>query len=80
MDDVETRLAILERNTRHIDVTLDRIDTRLDRLETRIDRVDANMRADFRWIMGLMISGLGATLTGFAAMFALMAHGFHWIP
>ncbi|HEX3400648.1 MAG TPA: hypothetical protein VHT74_10000 [Acetobacteraceae bacterium] len=36
-------------------------------------------RSDFRWLLGVMIGGFGATLGGFGAILGVMAHGFHWL-
>jgi hypothetical protein len=61
---METRLAVLEQVAKQTETVLDRMDRRLERLEDR-------QRTDFLWL-------LGVTLGGFAGMFGLLAHGFHW--
>jgi hypothetical protein len=37
------------------------------------------VRSDFRWLLGIMLGGFAMTLTGFAGLLAVMAHGFHWL-
>jgi hypothetical protein len=47
----------------------------LERLERRFETMDSIMReqrADFRWLLGLMLAQTGALL-------GVMAHGFHWL-
>jgi hypothetical protein len=34
--------------------------------------VVTDQRADFRWLLGVMLGGFGA-------MLGVMAHGFHWL-
>lgn len=63
--DMETRVAILEQIARTTTATLERI-------ERRVDAVAAEQRADFRWLLGIMLGGFGALL-------GVMAHGFHWL-
>ena len=49
-------------------------ESRLSKVEATMENINDNLSAikiDFRWLFGLMI-------TGFAGMFAIMAHGFHW--
>ncbi len=55
---------------------------RLTRTETICEKIENDLynirsdirdiRIDFRWLVGIM-------LTGFAGLFGMMAHGFHWI-
>lgn len=65
MDDIPSRVAVLEQIARNTETILSEI-----RSELREVRTEA--RADFRWLMGVMLGGL-ASLAG------VMAHGFHWI-
>ena len=44
----------------------------IDRIERRIDAMEAAQRADFRWLMGVMLGG-------WASLLGVMAHGFHWL-
>jgi hypothetical protein len=55
------------------------MDRRNQGLERRVDMIADTQRSDLRWILGLMISGFGATLAGFATLLGVMAHGFHWL-
>lgn len=67
--DVETRLALLEQTA----------STTTASLERRVDSVIAEMRADFRWLLGIMLGGFATILGGLGAILAVMAHGFHWL-
>jgi hypothetical protein len=39
----------------------------------------AEERADFRWLLGVMLAGFTTLLGAFGAMLGVMAHGFHWL-
>ena len=71
-DDVVTRVAVLEETARH---TL----AALERLERRFDRFETQQRAEFRWVLGVMLGGFATMLGAFGAMLAAMAHEFHWL-
>lgn len=62
---METRVAVLEQIARTTTATLERI-------ERRVDAIAAEQRADFRWMLGIMLGG-------FTALLGVMAHGFHWL-
>lgn len=61
---MEARVAVLEQIAKQTEGVLERMDRRLERLEDR-------QRTDFLWLLGVMLGG-------FAGIFGLMAHGFHW--
>lgn len=63
--DMESRVAVLEQIARATSATLERLDRRLDTIERE-------QRADFRWLLGLILAQTGA-------MLGVMAHGFHWL-
>jgi hypothetical protein len=65
LHDHETRLAILERIAADMRATLESLDRRMLALE-------AAQRADFRWLVTIMLGG-------YASLLGVMAHGFHWI-
>jgi hypothetical protein len=69
---MESRIAVLEQIARTTTAALDRI-------ERRLDAMTAEQRADFRWLLGMMLGGFGAMLGGFGALLGVMAHGFHWL-
>lgn len=77
-----TTAATLERLERRFDA-IDRcfevIDRRFEAIDRRIDALTADHRADFRWLLGIMLGGFTAMLGGFGAMLGVMAHGFHWL-
>jgi hypothetical protein len=69
---MEARVAVLEQIARTTSAALERIERRLDSMGRRIDVVVTDQRADFRWLLGVMLGGFGA-------MLGVMAHGFHWL-
>ena len=77
--DMESRVAVLEQIARTTAASLERIERRLDSMEGRFAGIDRRFealasehRADFRWLLGLMLAQTGALL-------GVMAHGFHWL-
>jgi hypothetical protein len=83
---MESRVAILEQIARNTSAALERIDRRFDAIDRRFEAIDrrfdtlsAEHRADFRWLLGVMLGGFAAMLGGFGAMLGVMAHGFHWL-
>jgi hypothetical protein len=75
--DMESRVAVLEQIARSTNASLERIERRFDAIDRRFDALSAEHRSDFRWLLGVMIGGFGATLGGFGAILGVMAHGFH---
>jgi hypothetical protein len=69
---MEARSAVLEQIARTTSSALERIERRLDSMDLRIDAVVTDQRADFRWLLGIMLGGFGA-------MLGVMAQGFHSI-
>ena len=65
---VETRVSLLEQSIGYINQTLIRIENDSKEFRNEIRR---DMRSDFRWIVGLMITfSLG--------LLGVMSKGFHW--
>jgi len=56
--DLEIRVAVVEQAVRTMTASL--------------ERIEREQRADFRWLVGIMLGGFGALST-------VMAHGFHWL-
>ena len=75
-DRANTPSATLER---HRSAGFDAIDRRFECIDRRIDALTSEHRADFRWLLGVMLGGFAAMLGGFGAMLGVMAHGFHWL-
>lgn len=48
-----------------------RVETSLEELSKYIREVSKDMKADFRWIVVIMLAGFGT-------LFGLMIHGFKW--
>lgn len=69
---MEARVSVLEHIAQTNAAALERIDRRFDQLERRFDQMAAEHRADFRWLLGIMLAGFGGLL-------GVMAHGFHWL-
>jgi hypothetical protein len=76
---MESRVAVLEHIARPTNASLERIERRFDAIDRRFDALSAEHRSDFRWLLGVMMGGFGATLGGFGAILGVMAHGFHWL-
>jgi hypothetical protein len=69
---MESRVAVLEQIARTTAATLDRI-------ERWQDALAAEQRADFRWLLGIMLGGFVTVLGLLGALLGVMAHGFHWL-
>ncbi|MBN9562627.1 MAG: hypothetical protein J0H14_18150 [Alphaproteobacteria bacterium] len=69
---MEARVAVLE----HLAQTTS---AAIERVERRLDTLASDQRADFRWIVGIMLGGFVAVLGAFAGLLGVMAHGFHWL-
>jgi hypothetical protein len=72
LNDHAPRLAVLEEIARGTKAALERI-------ERRLDAIERNARSDFRWLLGIMLSGFGLTLGGFVTLLGVIAHTQHWI-
>ena len=70
--DMESRVAVLEQIARSTTAALERLERRFDTMDQRMDSVMREQRADFRWLLGLILAQTGALL-------GVMAHGFHWL-
>ena len=83
MNDIPERVAVLEQIARETHETL--VDLRSDmrtefrELRSEFRELRRDVRSDFRWLLGIMLGGFAMTLTGFAGLLAVMAHGFHWL-
>lgn len=64
MDNIPTRVALLEMSIVTINATLIRLESKM---EKGFDSVYSNLK----WLVALVIGAFGG-------IFALMAHGFHW--
>ena len=91
--DMETRVAILEHLARTTAAALERIERRFETVDRRFEAVDrrfesvdrrldviiAAQRADFRWLVGVILATWASTLGLLGGILGVMAHGFHWI-
>lgn len=79
----DTSIALLEQSIGHINETLIRFEKRFDRLDERMDsmenkleaainKLDSRTDSNFKWLLGMIVAGLGSVL-------GIMAHGFHWL-
>lgn len=80
---LETRVALVEMAIVNIiSQTLIRFEHKMDsgfhELKNEIRDVESKLKSDIHWIFGIMITGFTLTISGFAAMYAMMGHGFHW--
>lgn len=76
---MERRVTALEHFAQTITATLERLERRVDTIDRRFEAIDRRIdvlvlehRADFCWLLGVMLGGFGALL-------GVMAHGFHWL-
>ena len=80
--DARIEKRIVEMDNR-IEKRFQAVENRMDRMENRMDTgfdsIDKKIDSNFKWTLTMMITGWGITIGGFTGMFALMAHGFHWI-
>jgi hypothetical protein len=72
MDDLVSRVAVLEQMARNTEANL-------LRMERGIERIASRQVSDFRWIISLLALALGGGITGFTTLLGVMAHGFKWI-
>jgi len=90
MDDLPSRVAVLEqiaRDTRdilaRIETRLDRMDSRfdarLDRLDGRLDRLDGRVADNFQFLVRLYYGQFALMVAGFAAILGVIARAQHWI-
>lgn len=77
--DMESRVPVLEQIARMTTAGLERIERRMDAQTAEIRALSAEHRADFRWLLGVMLAGFATMLGAFGTMLAAMAHGFHWL-
>jgi hypothetical protein len=77
--DMESRVAVLEQIARMTTAALERLERRFDTMDQRLDSIVREQRADFRWLLGIILGGFTAMLGGFTALLGVMAHGFRWL-
>ena len=77
--DMESRVVVLEQIARTTTAALERIERRIDTQTAEIRALAAEHRADFRWLLGVMLAGFATLLGAFGTMLDAMAHGFHWL-
>lgn len=92
--DLEARVTVVEHIARADAATFERIEPRFDAIDRRFEAVERRFegverrldgiiqehRADFRWLVGIILAMFGTMIAGFGGMLGAMAHGFHWIP
>jgi hypothetical protein len=76
---MESRVAVLEQIARTTTAALERIERGMDAQKSERRALAAEHRADFRWLLGVMLAGFATMLGAFGAMLGVMAHGFHWL-
>lgn len=72
------RVTLLEQIVRTNAATYARFERQLAQRD-EICALAAEQKADFRWLLGIMLGGFSLMLGGFGAMLGVMAHGFHWL-
>ncbi len=71
--DMESRVAVLEQIARA------RLSRRWNASIAAFDQMAAEHRADFRWLLGIMLAGFGTLIGMMSGMLGVIAHGFHWL-
>ena len=77
---IERRFEAIDRRFEAVDRRFDGVDRRFEAVERRLDTIIQEHRADFRWLVGIMLAMFGTMIAGFGGILGAMAHGFHWIP
>lgn len=54
----QTRVALLEQSTDHIQSTLSRIETKLEKVDGKIDKVESKIYTNFKWFLGISLTGI----------------------
>jgi hypothetical protein len=72
MDDIPSRVAVLEQIARSTQAALERI-------ERRLDTIEATQRSQFLWLLGAFGAGYLSLLLMMLAVLGLIAHTQHWI-
>lgn len=62
-----------------LEVTIENINAALIDIKKKLDLIDARFETKFDKLEAKIWSLLFWTVSGFAALLAVMAHGFHWI-
>lgn len=76
---MHTRVALLEQIVQSNTATYARFERQLEAQRAEIRALAAEQRADFRWLLGIMLGGFSLMIGGFGVMLGVMAHGFHWL-
>lgn len=73
---MESRVAVLGQIARTTAASLERIERRFDAVERRTDTLVADQRADFRWMLDIILGGFGTMLGASALCSASWRTGF----
>jgi hypothetical protein len=79
MDDLPSRVAVLEQIARGTEATLLRIETRFDRIEAKLDLFENRRTDDFKFLVKLHIGQFAALAAGFVLLLGVIARAQHWI-
>jgi hypothetical protein len=55
---IHTRVALLEQSTSHIKEILAGIETKIDKIDNKIDRVESKIYMNFKWFLGISLTGI----------------------
>jgi len=78
LERIERKFEGIDRRFEMIDRRFEGIDRHFEAVERRIDALGLQHRADFRWLLGVMLAGWGSVLGALGGILGVMAHGFHW--
>jgi hypothetical protein len=79
LENIDRRMDGFDHRMDGFDRRMDGFDRRLEGVERRMDVIIAGQRADFRWIVGLILTCIFTVLGVFGTMLGVTAHGFHWL-
>ena len=75
----KTKLLLAQQAIEHLGDGISRIEKQLecmnknfDRLDKRLDKLENNIDGNFKWLLGILISGLSGIL-------GILAHGLKWL-
>jgi hypothetical protein len=79
LERLDQRMDSFDHRMGGFDRRMDGFDRRMEGVERRMDVMIAGQRADFRWVVGLILTCIFTVIGLFGTMLGVMAHGFHWL-
>ncbi len=70
---MDRRFEQMDRRFEHLDGRFEQIDRRFEAVDQRFESLDAKMTRHFLWLVGILITALGAVAGGFASLASALA-------